>query len=139
MKPLTLKDLKGTPVEMLRSQLGLHTVVKYGLAKLKRHVGMNQTEKAYSAWLESEKTANRIAQWDFEPEKLKLAIGTYYTPDFRIINMDGTIEFHETKGFWTDDARVKIKVASHLHPYVFKSVLKRSKKVGGGWLHTVIR
>ena len=46
---------------------------------------------------------------------------------------DGTMEMHEVKGFWQDDARVKIKVAADMYPLKFIAVKRRSKKNGGGW------
>lgn len=70
----------------------------------------------------------------FEPHKLRLADRTFYTPDFGVLLMDGTFEFHEVKGHWEDDARVKIKVAAEQH-WMFKFVAVRpvAKKRGGGW------
>lgn len=76
----------------------------------------------------------------FERVKLKLADNTFYTPDFMVGLVDGTIEFHEVKGSWKmpgqDDSKVKIKVAAVQFDWaVFRSVeLKRiAKKNGGGW------
>ncbi len=46
---------------------------------------------------------------------------------------DGTMEMHEVKGFWQDDARVKIKVAADMYPLKFIAVKRRAKKNGGGW------
>ncbi|MFX6258524.1 DUF1064 domain-containing protein, partial [Acinetobacter baumannii] len=40
---------------------------------------------------------------------------------------------HEVKGFWTDDARVKIKVAAEQYPLTFLAVKAKAKKDGGGW------
>jgi len=40
---------------------------------------------------------------------------------------------HEVKGFWQDDARVKIKVAADMYPFRFIAVKPRAKKDGGGW------
>lgn len=90
---------------------------------------MNKTERAYADYLQLLFLAKKILRWDFEPEKLRLANATYYTPDFRVISASGHIEFHEVKGFWRDDARVKIKVAAQQHPYTFIAVKKTSK----GW------
>jgi hypothetical protein len=94
---------------------------------------MNKTEAAYASRLEMLRLGGEIARWDFEPCKLRLAGGTFYSPDFRVILPDGLVEFHEVKGFWRDDARVKIKVAAEQHPYRFVAVQKRRKKDGGGW------
>lgn len=36
-------------------------------------------------------------------------------------------------GIWTDDARVKIKVAADAYPFQFIAVRKRAKREGGGF------
>ena len=46
---------------------------------------------------------------------------------------DGVIEMHEVKGYWTEDARAKIKVAANKFPFRFVAVYKQAKKDGGGW------
>ena len=46
---------------------------------------------------------------------------------------NGQLEAHEVKGFWEDDAKVKIKVAAELYPFSFVAVTKKPKKHGGGW------
>lgn len=92
---------------------------------------MNKTEAAYAERLELQRRGGIIADWAFQPEKLRLADRTFYTPDFRVINVDATVEFHEVKGHWEDDARVKIKVAAAQHPYRFVAVTKIRN--GNGW------
>ena len=54
-------------------------------------------------------------------------------PDFAVLPADGVLEIHEVKGFWQDDARVKIKVAASLYPFRFVAMKARAKKHGGGW------
>jgi hypothetical protein len=83
---------------------------------------MNKTERRYANHLEVRRLAGEVARWDFEPVKLRLAVLTFYTPDFRVILADGIEEYHEVKGHWEDDARVKIKVAAEQHPYPFVAV-----------------
>lgn len=58
----------------------------------------------------------------FEGIKLKLADKTYYTPDFFLMRSDGTLECHEVKGHWEDDARVKIKCAAEKFPFRFVAI-----------------
>ena len=48
----------------------------------------------------------------YEAHTLKLAKDLRYTPDFEILTANGGIWFFETKGFWRDDARAKIKMAA---------------------------
>lgn len=101
----------------------------FALGRLK--VGQrNKTEAAYEQTLELLKRAGDILWYRFEGIKLRLADKTFYTPDFTIMRSDGTLECHEVKGYWQDDARVKIKVAADCYPLKFFSV-KKTK--GGGW------
>ena len=90
---------------------------------------LNKTEQAYAAHLELKRIAGEIVWLRFEGVKLRLADNTFYTPDFAVMAADGVIELHEVKGFWADDARVKIKVAAEQYPFRFKAV----KKTRGGW------
>lgn len=94
---------------------------------------MNKTEAAYAAHLEMLRRAGDVQWYRFEGLKLRLADSTFYTPDFAVMASDGVIECHEVKGFWTDDARVKIKVAADQYPFRFIAVKVQSKKNGGGW------
>lgn len=83
---------------------------------------MNGMESAYAHLLENMKRAGEIIGYEFEPMKFRLAPNTSYCPDFMVIYED-RIEFHEVKGFWREDARIKIKVAAEKYNYfVWKSV-----------------
>ena len=94
---------------------------------------MNKTEAAYERHLEMLRAAGQVAWFKFEGVKLRLADNTFYTPDFVVMAADGQMQMHEVKGFWQDDARVKIKVAAALYPFEFIAVTVKSKKSGGGW------
>ena len=54
-------------------------------------------------------------------------------PDERRFYWREALEFHEVKGFWRDDARVKIKVAAEHFPFKFVAVRKKKLSEGGGW------
>lgn len=90
-------------------------------------------ERRYARHLEARRLAGQIKRWDFEPVKLRLAGLTFWQPDFRVIALDDTEEYHETKGFMREDANVKLKVAAEMHPYRFYLVREVPKKRGGGW------
>ena len=94
---------------------------------------MNKTEAAYAALLEQRKQAGEILWYTFEGIKLRLADNTFYSPDFAVMGVGGELSMHEVKGFWRDDARVKIKVAAELYPFQFIAVQPRAKKHGGSW------
>lgn len=94
---------------------------------------MNGTERRYAEHLELRKVAGEVEWYAFEAVKLRLAKLTYYTPDFLVMLADGTLEAHEVKGHWEDDARVKIKVAAETFPFRFVAVKALAKKHGGGF------
>jgi hypothetical protein len=94
---------------------------------------MNKTEAAYANHLNQLQIAGEVLWHKFEGVKLRLADNTFYTPDFAVLTRDCVLELHEIKGFWEDDARVKIKVAASLYPFRFKALKPRAKKHGGGY------
>jgi len=102
------------------------------LGRLKVGV-MNKTEAAYAENLNRRMLAGEVLWFKFEGIKLRLADATFYSPDFAVMVDSGQMEMHEVKGFWQDDARVKIKVAASLFPFRFIAVQPLAKKVGGGW------
>jgi hypothetical protein len=107
-----------------------------GLARLQAlgrlKVGaMNKTESAYDLVLKQRLLAGEILWYRFEGIKLRLADNTFYTADFFVMTADSQLEVHEVKGFWTDDARVKTKVAAAMYPFRFLGI-KRGKR-NSGW------
>jgi hypothetical protein len=102
---------------------------------------MNGTEQEYARILEVRQRAGGLLWYRYEPVKLRLADKTFYTPDFLVVAVDMTLELHEVKHaragqrtYYTDDSRVKIKVAAEQYPmFQFVGATKRARKDGGGW------
>lgn len=92
--------------------------------------GMNKLEREFYGVLRLELAGGKL-KWVGEHDSvtLKLADDTRYTPDFPVLTSDDQQVFYEVKGHWRDDARVKIKVASALFPWLFVAVTK----VDGKW------
>lgn len=90
---------------------------------------MNKTEAAYAAELEMRRRVGDILWYKFEGLKLRLADNTFLTPDFFVMGKDFALEVVEIKGYWTDDARAKTKIAASMYPFKFTAI----KKVKGGW------
>ena len=114
---------------------GMNTHEKWkGFMKpLPEKTRMNKTEAAWAEHLESMRIMGQIKAWQFEEHKIRLANNTWYTPDFFVV-YPGHFEIHEVKGFWRDDARVKIKIFSEQYWWIkVFSVTKKAKKYGGGW------
>jgi hypothetical protein len=93
---------------------------------------MNKTEAAYDSLLKQRLHVGEIQWYRFEGVKLRLADNTFYTADFFVMNSESVLEVHEVKGFWTDDARVKTKVAASIYPFKFFGVQRGRRNTG--WL-----
>lgn len=104
----------------------------FALGRLKTGA-MNRTETAYRGHLELRKAAGEIAWFRFEGLKLRLADSTFYTPDFAVMLTTGEMECHEVKGFWQDDARVKIKIAAEMYPFRFIAITAGKAVNGSRW------
>lgn len=104
----------------------------FALGRLKAGV-MNKTEAAYAQHLESLKHAGKVLWYRFEGLKFRLADNTTYTPDFAVMADSCELELHEVKGYWQDDARVKVKVAADQYPFRFIAIRALPKRAGGGW------
>lgn len=110
-------------------------VKHYALGRLKTGA-MNKTEAAYALHLSQQQTAGRVQWFRFEGVKLRLADNTFLTVDFAVLASDGRLEMHDVKGaraIFSDDARVKMKVAADQYPFVFRVAFPRPKRDGGGW------
>ena len=85
----------------------------------RQHVAgkMNGMEQQYGFNLERRKQIGEVLEYTFEPFNIRLADNAFYKIDFMVVMADMTIELHEVKGFWEDDARVKIKCAAEALPY----------------------
>lgn len=93
---------------------------------------MNKLEASFAAVLESWRREGKIVCWQYEAIRLVTADRTTYCPDFFVMLNDGTLGFYETKGFWRDDARVKIKTAARQFPMYFFTAVQCKK---GKWLY----
>ena len=71
----------------------------------------------YLNWLIS---LGEIVKWEYEADTFefeKIKKGTrFYTPDFKITNNDGSIEYHEVKGYMDDKSKTKIKRFCKYYP-----------------------
>lgn len=89
---------------------------------------LNKTEAAFLAVLQKGMVGVRHSWVGVQNITLKLADDTRYTPDFFGLCEDGNLIAYEVKGFFRDDAKVKIKVAARMFPWI-RFVLVR--KEGG--------
>lgn len=90
--------------------------------------GMNATEKRYSEHLDQLIQSGSATWWAFEVIKVEIGSGSFYRPDFVVQLADGSVELHEVKGYMTEAARLRIKVAASRYPFVFKVIRELPKK-----------
>jgi hypothetical protein len=88
--------------------------------------GMNKTERRFSEILTRMLATGVIKQWDFEPERFRLADKTFLKIDFRVTLSNFQTIFVEVKALdkqgrvrWEDDAAAKVKTVAEHHPYAF--------------------
>jgi hypothetical protein len=79
-------------------------------------------EANYARYLEFQKQQHLIANWQHEPETFwfdGVARGCVsYLPDFRVTNNDGTVEFHEVKGWMDASSKTKLRRMAKYHPKI---------------------
>jgi hypothetical protein len=104
------------------------------------HPYRSKWEAEYARYLEIQKAIGRILEWEYEPERLEIGAGAYYTPDFRVRrNTPGwppRYEWREVKGYKREAAMVRLKVAAKMFSdEVFVLVTKKNLD----WIHTPIK
>lgn len=79
-------------------------------------------EANYALYLDFLVKNNDIKSWDYEIETFifhEIQFGTRsYTPDFKIVNNDGSVEFHEIKGYMTSRSKTQLKRMAKYYPDV---------------------
>jgi hypothetical protein len=101
-------------------------------------------EANYALYLDFLITQNEIEKWEFEPETFifhKIQFGTRsYKPDFKVFNHNGTIEYHEVKGWMTPQSKTKLKRMRIYYPeikivlidqYFYNDLCKKVGKIIG--------
>lgn len=84
-------------------------------------------EYNYAVYLQWLKSVGEIQEWEHEPEtfwfsKIKRGCVTYL-PDFRVTSRDGSVEYHEVKGWMDARSKTKLKRMAKYYPDVKLRVL----------------
>lgn len=113
----------------------------------KRNYYRSQWELNYARYLEMLKSLGEIKEWEHEPktfwfEGVKRGT-TSYLPDFRVTENDGSVAYHEVKGWMDAKSKTKIKRMAKYHPDVklividskaYKRLEKQVKHLVSGWV-----
>lgn len=103
-------------------------------------------EANYARYLQWLKEHGQIASWEHEPTTFWFA-GikrgcVSYLPDFRVIEMSGSVAYHEVKGWMDDRSKTKIKRMAKYHPTVklivieakaYKEIERKMAAIITGW------
>ena len=76
-------------------------------------------EANYALFLDYLIRQRQITGWDYEAKRFEFPVKrgcTCYTPDFKVINSDGKIEWHEVKGWMDRKSKTKLKRMSKYYP-----------------------
>ena len=96
----------------------------------------------YLNWLIRQK---QIVRWEFEVDTFEFPIkrgSRFYTPDFKVWNLDGSYEYHEVKGYMDQRSQTKLKRMRKYHPKetlhlidgpVYRSIEKKVGRIIKGW------
>lgn len=98
---------------------------------------MNKTEAKRAAELELMKRSGLVRSWCFEGLRFLIADGekkAWFCPDFLVDYVEYGLVIEETKGFWREAARLRIKVAAERYPqFQWRALRLMPAKQGGGW------
>ena len=78
-------------------------------------------EANYARYLNWMKERGEIKDWKYEIERFEFPIkrGTRsYTPDFKVWEKDGSVVYHEVKGWITQKGRTRLKRMSKYYPEI---------------------
>lgn len=91
-------------------------------------------EASYAAHLAYLVQLGQVASWAYEPDTIVCAGGTKYTPDFRVAFPGRREEYHEVKGYFRpqDKVRVREALAVSLLPVVLVT------RKAGAWVYKAL-
>lgn len=89
-------------------------------ADLENRYFRSSWEANYARYLNFLQANNEIVSWEYEPETFVFHGVTRnplsYTPDFKITERDGTIVYHEIKGWMDSKSRSKLRRMARFYP-----------------------
>lgn len=87
-----------------------------------RFFARSSWEANYGRYLEFQRVNGMIRSWQHEPETFwfeGIKRGTCsYLPDFKVTTLNGTVEYHEVKGWMDHKSKTKIKRMAKYHPLI---------------------
>ena len=112
----------------------------------KRNFYRSRWESSYGYYLEWLKVKKQILEWEHEPKTfwfdgIKRGVVSYL-PDFRVTELNGSIVYHEVKGWMDARSKTKIRRMAKYHPTVklividsngYKALARSASAFVPGW------
>jgi hypothetical protein len=102
----------------------------------RRYYLKSSWELSYAQYLDSLLEHGKIKGWEYEPdtfwfEAIKRGVRSY-TPDFKVKYTDGSVEYHEVKGYLDAKSKTKLKRMRIYHPEIKMILIDRAQLVSLG-------
>ncbi|SMC17286.1 Protein of unknown function [Clostridium acidisoli DSM 12555] len=104
----------------------------------------SKDEAKYYQFLKQRKAKGEILNFELQPKfiiipsfkyKGKTERAATYTLDFKVYNLDGTIEYIDVKGYETQQGSLKFKQLKYIHQdLTFKWIARSLKYSATGWM-----
>lgn len=122
----------GTPAPGFANSINAYSRTKKGRREDLGEVFFRSSWEAnYARYLNLLIQNNVILKWEFEPDTFifekEIRGAKSYMPDFKITNHDGSIEYHEIKGWMDAKSKAKLKKFAKYYPTI-KLILVDSKE-----------
>jgi len=102
-------------------------------------------EANYARYLNFLVSKHIIESWEYEPDTFEFPVkrgSKFYTPDFKIININKEIEYHEVKGYLDAQSQTKLRRMNKYYPdinmqlidsNVYHTIRKQFEKIIENW------
>jgi hypothetical protein len=130
----------------------VHTDTQYSRCRGGKRADLNgqyfrsRWEANYARYLNWLVKQGEIEKWEYETDTFEFVPvkrgNKFYTPDFKIFNRDGSIEYHEIKGWMDNDSRVRLTRMARYYPQVkliviekdaYKAIAMQARNLVEGW------
>lgn len=96
----------------------------------RRYFLKSSWELSYAQYLDIELANGTIKRWEYEPdtfwfERIKRGVRSY-TPDFKVEHADGSVEYHEVKGYLDSKSKTKLNRMRIYHPEIKMKLIDRA-------------
>jgi len=89
---------------------------------LGNHYFRSRWEANYARYLNWLQKLQEIQRWEYEPDTFEFSGikrgSKFYTPDFKVWEKNGTIRYHEVKGWNSPISQTKLKRMERYHPEI---------------------